>query len=425
MTIDHKTVWFLLFICGIVTIPGIVPATMGQRRRPPELNLCGEIEGSNTGAIVYDAKQGVCWLANANLAADPDMQAALGVTGINPNGSMDFSTAQNWVAAMNAYNNGRGYLGHNNWQLPVMPYKDTTCADTGTQGASFGPQCTGSAPGHLYYEGLRMNFPNSVAPRFGAAIGPLHNVKLSYYWALQNNGGTSGTDNGGQEMFSFATGIQGGTTIKDCYYYVLPMVTGAIGTPPSCSASGVVSYTSGPAAGEAVYDCTSGYTWLTDANLAGSNTFGLSGNTTIMYASRTITAPLIDGGAMLFATATQWIKAMNASGYLGSSAWQMPPSSTDFTTFFKDLNLTSGDTRLMQTGSFGPFQNLQPFFYWGCERNQPGTSQSPCTGYAPPDGTTQLQWTFDFDYGFQSTSSLVQKYFVMVYYPASTELDLR
>ena len=116
---------------------------------------------------------------------------------------------------------------------------------------------------------------------------------------------------------------------------------------------------------------------------------------------------------------------MNNNGYLGSSAWQMPASSKDFETLFQDLNLTSGDARLIQTGSFGPFQNLQPFFYWGCERDQSGTSQSPCTGYAPPDGSTQLQWTFDFDYGFQSTSSLIQKYFVMVYYPAPGELTSR
>lgn len=400
---------------------------MGQRR-PTELNRCetpGGVGSGEQGTVVYDAKQGVCWLANANLAGDPNIRVTLGITGINPNGSMDFPTAQKWVAALNAYDNGRGYLGHNNWQLPVAPYRDTSCADTGTQGASFGPQCTASAMGHLYYLGLGQTFPNSVVPLFAPSIGLLNNVKLSYYWALQNNGGTSGTDNGGQEMFSFANGIQGGTTIKDTYYYVLPMVPGAIGVTPSCSGSGVVAYTSGSAAGKAVYDCGTGYTWLADANLAASSAFGITGNTSITYVSRTITVPLIDGGAMLFQTANQWIQAMNKSGYLGSSAWQMPASSKDFETLFHDLNLTSGDARLMHTGSFGPFQNLQPFFYWGCERDQSGTSQSPCTGYAPPDGSTPLQWTFDFDYGFQSTSSLIQKYFVMVYYPAPGELTSR
>jgi len=343
-----------------------------------------------------------------------------GVTGIDPNGSMEFGIAQKWVMALNAYNNGGGYLGHNNWQLPVAPLKDTTCADTGSQGGSFGPDCTGSAMGNLYYAGLGQTFPNSVAPAFGATVGPIQNLKLSYYWAQQNNGGTgSGSGGGGQEIFAFANGMQGGTTTKDSFYYVLPVVTGPIGAPPACVGSSVVvPYTSGLASGKALYDCKTGYTWPSNANLATSNTFGITGSTTISYASRTITVPLINGGAMLFATANQWIAAMNSNQYLGSSAWQMPASSQDLQNLFEDLYLVSGDARMMWTGNTGPFKNLQPFFYWGCERDQTGTSQSPCTGYAPPDGSTQLQWTFDFDYGFQNTSSLVQKYFVMVYYPA-------
>ena len=139
------------------------------------------------------------------------------------------------MAALNAYNNGAGYLGHNTWQLPVAALQDSTCADTGTQGGSFGPQCSGSALGNLYYNGLKQIFPASVAPAFAATVPPVSGVKASYYWALQNNGGTSGNATGGQEIFSFANGIQGGTTTKDSFYYVLPMVAGAIGTPPSCA----------------------------------------------------------------------------------------------------------------------------------------------------------------------------------------------
>ena len=372
--------------------------------------------------IVYDPNQSVCWLANANLAANANMQSSLGVTGINPNGSMDYRTALRWVAALNAYNNGSGYLGHNNWQLPVAPLADHTCADIGTNGGSFGPQCAGSALGNLYSQGLKQTFPGSVAPNLNAAVGPVRDLKASYYWALQNNGGTSGTSNGGQEIFSFANGIQGGTTINDTYYYVLPMIAGAIGSAPPCSSggSGVVPYTSGPASGAAVYDCNTGYTWLADANLAASNPFGITGNLTISYNnSRTITAPQISNGAMLFDTATRWIGAMNSAKYLGSSAWQLPATSKVLQDFFTDLSLASGDARLMWTGAMGPFGNLQPFFYWVCERDQSGNSQSACGGYAPADGSSQLQWSFDFDDGFQSTSSIIQQYFVMVYYPAT------
>src|SRR5579871_217931 len=372
--------------------------------------------------IVYDPNQSVCWLANANLAGDASMQSTLGVTGINPNGTMDYATALKWVAALNAYNNGAGYLGHNNWQLPAAPMVDRTCGDTGTFGGSFGPQCTASALGNLYSVGLNLTFPASVAPGFAATVGPLHNLKASYYWAQQNNGGTSGTSNGGQETFSFANGIQGGNTINDTYFYTLPMVPGAIGTAPTCPSGGpvLVPYTSGPASGNAVYDCNTGYTWPADTNLAASNAFGITGNLTITdNNARTITAPQISGGAMLFATATKWLQAMNSARYLGSSAWQMPATSSVLHDLFTDLNLAPGDARLMWTGTLGPFQNLQPFFYWACQRDQSGNSQSPCTGYAPADGASQLQWSYDFDYGFQPTSSLVQKFFVMVYYPAA------
>jgi hypothetical protein len=426
-----KAFLFLPFAYGAVLLCGISFTVVAQaggqgfnpcETRPGLASLSTDrLAPGNHPMIVYDSNQAVCWLGDANLAGDPDIRAMLGVTGIDPNGAMDYAAALKWVAALNAYDNGWGYLGHNNWQLPVTPLKDNTCADTGSQGGSFGPLCTGSALGNLYYMGLNQNFPNSVAPHFGVSVGPFHNIKLSYYWALQNNGGTGGgAGGGGQEIFSFANGIQGGTTTKDSYYYVLPMVAGAIDNPPGCPSgfSGVLPYMTGPAAQKAVYDCNTGYTWAADANLADSKTFGINGDTEITYASQTITAPLIDKGAMLFQTANLFIQTMNNSAYLSSSAWQMPASSNDLETLFADLNMAPGDALLMWTRSFGPFQNIQPFFYWGCQRDQSGNSQSPCTGYAPPDGAKQLQWTFNFDYGFQSTSALIQRYFVMVYYPA-------
>ncbi|HTA44011.1 MAG TPA: hypothetical protein VK789_16270 [Bryobacteraceae bacterium] len=80
----------------------------------------------------------------------------------------------------------------------------------------------GSAFGNLYYVSLKQTFPDSVAPQFAASIGPLHNLKLSCYWALQNNGGTS---NGGQEMFSFANGIQEGTTMMPIWLRSIPSVS--------------------------------------------------------------------------------------------------------------------------------------------------------------------------------------------------------
>jgi uncharacterized protein (TIGR03437 family) len=420
MHLEQNRILSLLLV--LVSARGVVSAQNNPCKTTEAVSTLGSATVPQA-TIVYDPNQGICWLADANLSGNPNIVASLGATGVNPNGSMDYAAAQRWVAALNAFDKGAGYLGHSNWQLPVTALVDHTCADVGTNGGSFGPQCSGSAFGNLYSMGLGETFPASVAPAQAGMVTPLHNLKASYYWAQQNNGGTSGTSNGGQETFSFGNGIQGGTTINDTYYYVLPMVAGVIGTPPSCpaGAAAVVPYISGPAAGNAVYDCKTGYTWVSDANLAASNPFGITGNLTLMYNSgRTISAHKISGGAMLYATATQFIQAINDSRYLGSAAWEMPATSAVLKDLFTDLNLASGDNRLMYPGTLGPFQNLQPFFYWACGRDQSGSSKSPCTGYAPPDGASQLQWSFNFDFGFQSTSSLVQKYFVMVYYPATT-----
>lgn len=61
--------------------------------------------------------------------------------------------------------------------------------------------------------------------------------------------------------------------------------------------------------------------------------------------------------------------------------------------------MARGDAGMM-TGRVGPFQNLQPFFYWACERGQAGNNRSACNGALAPG---MLQLTFDFDYGFEAT----------------------
>lgn len=411
---------FRLFACGVL-LCGMASTAIAQIANPCGPSGSGQsghgLFPITDGTIVYDANQGVCWLANANLAGNSAMRTLFGVSGINPNGTMDFATAQNWVAALNAYNNGAGYLAHNNWQLPVAPTVDSTCAATGTGGGSFGPLCAGSAMGNLYYVGLKLAYPGTVAPGFGSTVAPFRNIKLSYYWAQQNDGTTSQ-----QEVMAFSNATKGGVTIKYPDYYALPMVPGPLAGAPSCSpGSGVLPYLSGAAAGNAVYDCVTGYTWSADANLAAANNFGITGNTVVVADNGTlITAPLINDGKMLFNTADQWIAAMNNNGYLGSSAWQLPATSVDLLNLAAEMNLASGDARLMTTGSQGSFQSLQPFYYWGCGRDQTGNSQSPCTGLAPGG----LQWDFNFDDGFQGTALTNQKFFVMVYYPAPVSVGV-
>ncbi|MGA9165548.1 MAG: PEP-CTERM sorting domain-containing protein [Thiobacillus sp.] len=62
--------------------------------------------------------------------------------------------------------------------------------------------------------------------------------------------------------------------------------------------------------GLAVYDTDLNITWLANANLAATNTFGVSGINPTGYMTR--------------ATAQSWIEAMNTANYLGYNNWMLP-----------------------------------------------------------------------------------------------------
>ena len=62
--------------------------------------------------------------------------------------------------------------------------------------------------------------------------------------------------------------------------------------------------------GQAVYDTDRDITWLADANLAASQSFGVSG--------------LVAGGLLTWDKSNEWIAAMNASAYLGYNDWRLP-----------------------------------------------------------------------------------------------------
>ena len=395
------------------------------------------------GEVVFDSNNDVYWLAHANFAASPEgqeIQKSMGVMGIAPNGAMTFQTAQKWIAALNAYDHNRGYLGHTDWQLPATPFNDSTCGARGPGGASFGALCQRDALGNLYYAGLGNVYAKGAVPFAGATIGSFRNLQLSYYWT-NTSGGVSGM---GKQVFSFNSGQADVVEKNDTYYYALAMVpknAGPIGgTAPDCPAGSQLSpYIQGPAANEAVYDCGTGISWLADANLAASDggRFGIAGDIpgnlhfNRPYPKRhavTVVAPKISHGAMLWDTATQWVDALNAfqngKGYLGSSHWMLPELPADLRTLSSHLNLVPGDRRLMAQRNAGPFRNLQPFFYWEVcmpDPNGPGRTSPDCdAGNAPPGRLgRQLNFDFDFGYGLQSTDLSTLKYFVMVYYPAA------
>jgi hypothetical protein len=92
------------------------------------------------GKTVYDIVNRVTWLADMNLAHKPEFPFGFALcddssTGPVPciwaEGSMDYNSAQLWVTALNNYDNGKGYLGHQHWQLPTTPLNATDCSERG------------------------------------------------------------------------------------------------------------------------------------------------------------------------------------------------------------------------------------------------------------------------------------------------------
>ena len=389
------------------------------------------------GTIIYDANQSVCWLADANLAGNPRIRAAVTLSPqnpdgstpiINPDGTMSYQTALNWVAALNNYNGGLGWLNHSTWQLPTNPHVDQTCSSSNKD--NFGAQCTGSAMGNLYGVGLARTYPDSTAPLFINFVWPFFNLHPGLYWTSDTNPDPTA----GQVTFSFNTGLHGANTTKYNFLHVLPVTASVLGPLPP--GKGVIPYFFGPGAGKAVYDTNTGLSWTLDANLPALKNFGFTATTTITADQmatpptngQTLKLPMINPDGTIYFAAVDpngatpgWISAMNTAKYAGVSTWALP-SEKQISTLYVDMGVTVGDTRLEWPFPTGPFAHLQPAFYWGCVRADGTGSGGACdlTQDAPPDihyTTGNMEWSFNFDDGFEGTDQDDKLFYVMVYYP--------
>lgn len=158
------------------------------------------------------------------------------------------------------------------------------------------------------------------------------------------------------------------------------------------------------AGGQAYYDDVLNITWLADANLAASNSFGVAGICPILgvYCERP--------GGMDWATANEWIAAMNTANYLGENNWRLPHSSTDWgfnfvtsemgSLYYSTLGNAGAESSSGSQNSCGvnsapywcltntgPFSNLSGDGYWSGEENVAYSSTA---------------WSFDFGGGLQS-----------------------
>ncbi len=377
----------------------------------------GDVVVSPNGNVVYDKVNNISWLADFDLPASnrfglPLCDGTVNTkTCVNSSGSMSYQAAAAWVTAMNAAD----YLGHSNWQIPTSPIRDSTCGFIGPQDNSFGWGCSASAFGSLY-NSLGLSAPATAVPVPNMAVGPFSNFQPALYWSgtslLQPTGDTAccGT-------FSFNSGWQG-SNIASNFLFLIPMIPGKIPGTPASSGTGLQVNPGG----QTVYDPIANVTWLADANLPASNTFGMSRCTTPSPQKC-----VSQDGALNFNSAAQFIADMNAAAYLGQSKWQMPPTDGNcaagylcsVTTapfqslFYNQLGLTPGKPVVTAPNiAVGAFTNIRPYLYWTCQGT---TIHDPCDG-APATG---FQWSFWFDNGFQGTDVLAHDMYVTAYFVGS------
>jgi len=159
--------------------------------------------------------------------------------------------------------------------------------------------------------------------------------------------------------------------------------------------------------GEAVYDNAQNMTWLANANLAATQTFGVSG--------------INKDGSMSWDTAQNWISAMNAAHYLGSGQWTLPttqlpdtgcsqsPKAASFgygctgsqmgTLYYYELGGVKGSTiELTHNANFSLFNNFQQYLYW-----------SSTLWTRVPNSA----FSFSFGNGFQGTNVFANDMYVM------------
>jgi len=364
-------------------------------------------------ATVYDNLNNISWLADANLAATnrfglPVCTASGPQPCVNPSGSMSYQAAAAWVQAMNAAN----YGGHTNWQIPTTPTVDGGCSKNNPAGGgNFGFNCSRNAMGSLYYNTLGLKAPNTAVPIPNSTVGPFSNFQPFLYWSRFSRGSQ------GYATLSFSSGWQGANTAPN-FLYLLPMIQGKLAGTPAATGNGLEVNPGGLT----VYDPVANVTWLANANVAATNTFGLP-------TCSDPTTPAIcvnQDGAMTWDSANQLATNMNTyggAGYLGQSHWELPPMDSCggyrcgnagdplAELYSGQLGLSPG-TPVVATPNVavGQFKNMQPYLYWSC---QSPTIQSPCQSAGPAAG---FEWSFSFGNGFLGTDLLDNDLYVTAYF---------
>ncbi len=408
--------------------------------------MCGaasaQLIPSADGKTVYDVHLQARWLADANFANTPEgrtIAANAAIHTISPGGSMDFPTAVLWVQALNTLNQGGtiGYLGHTTWTVPTSPVdgspRDSGCTSVGKGGSGFAFGCTDADMAGLFdlATSLGLRWPNTAVTVPDLPVGPFHNFQPYLYW--------TGTHN---HTFSFNTGWAGSNTATH-YMYVLPMINHKVtseykGQVQVHYISAKVGTLEVSTDGQLVYDPNIDVTFLADADLAKSQTFGAQCGSYLPQNDPNVADAKFPPGIPCIApdgsmsnsddglsVAANWISGMNAyqgAGWLGRQDWQLPPDTGGCGNFgcfgspmgdlyYNQFLLAPGTPVVNAPNSdVGPFYNVQPYLYWSC-----GAPVAGCETRTPRVPTQE--WSFSFGNGFQGTDLQINYLYVMIYFP--------
>ena len=163
------------FLYILPMIPSKLPGT------PPALGMGLQVNPG--GQTIYDPMTKVTWLADANLAASdtlglPRCQSPDTPTDcVAQDGSMRDATANLFIANMNAYDHGAGYLGQTNWHLPPV---SATCPTYGCNGLT-----QVNPMGTLFYIQFGLSAGTPVVEAPDIAVGPFFHVWPYPYWSCQ------------------------------------------------------------------------------------------------------------------------------------------------------------------------------------------------------------------------------------------------